>query len=123
VTQPCAAAAFADVWQLTPMPVAELTERQTFLRHACDLIGRQDQPETRMSFRVEFSAITGNAVQVGAKRPIGRGTAAEVAADLLHYREVAGVNAFQINFHGNRNRGQLLQSMQHFMSEVTPLVA
>jgi probable F420-dependent oxidoreductase len=116
------AAAFAEVWQPTPMPVAELTERQTFLRQACDRIGRQNPPETRMSFRVEFSAITGNAVQAGAKRPVGRGTAAEVGADLLHYREVAGVNAFQINFHGNRDLGQLLQSMEHFMSEVTPLV-
>jgi probable F420-dependent oxidoreductase len=116
------AAAFAEVWQPTPMPVAELMERQTFLRQACDRIGRQNAPETRMSFRVEFSAITGNAVQAGAKRPIGRGTAAEVAGDLLHYREVAGVNAFQINFHGNRDLAQLLQSMEHFMSEVTPLV-
>jgi hypothetical protein len=35
---------------------------------------------------------------------------------------VASVNAFQINFHGNRDLGQLLQSMEHFMSEVTPLV-
>jgi probable F420-dependent oxidoreductase len=116
------AAAFAEVWQPTPMPVTELTERQTFLWQTCDRIGRQNPPETRMSFRVEFSAITGNAVQAGAKRPIGRGTAAEVAADLLHYREVASVNAFQINFHGNRDLGQLLQSMEHFMSEVTPLV-
>ena len=104
------------------MPVAELTERQTFLRQACDRIGRQNPPETRMRFRVEFSAITGNALQTGAKRPVRRGTAAEVAADLSHYREVAGVNAFQINFRGNRDLGQLLQSMEHFMSEVTPLV-
>ena len=116
------AATFAEVWQPTPTPLDVLVERQTFLRQACDRIGRLKPPETRMSFRVEFSAITGNAVQVGAKRPIGRGTAAEVAADLLHYREVAGVNAFQINFHGNRDLGQLLQSMEHFMSVVAPLV-
>jgi probable F420-dependent oxidoreductase len=55
------AAAFAEVWQPTPMPVTELTERQTFLWQTCDRIGRQNPPETRMSFRVEFSAITGNA--------------------------------------------------------------
>jgi probable F420-dependent oxidoreductase len=116
------AASFGEVWQPTPMPVAELVERQTFLRQACGRIGRQNPPETRMSFRVEFSAITGNAVQTGVKRPIGRGTAAEVAADLLQYREVAGVDAFQINFHGNHDLGQLLQSMEHFMGDVVPLV-
>jgi probable F420-dependent oxidoreductase len=116
------AALFGEVWQPTPMPVAELVERQTFLRQACGRIGRQNPPETRMSFRVEFSAITGNAVQTGVKRPIGRGTAAEVAADLLQYREVAGVDAFQINFHGNHDLGQLLQSMEHFMGDVVPLV-
>ena len=116
------AAAFAEVWQPTPTPLAELTERQAFLRQACDRIGRQTPPETRMSFRVEFSAITGNAVPAGAERPVGRGTAAEVAADLSRYREAAGVNAFQINFHGNRDLGQLLQSMECFMRDVTPLV-
>lgn len=116
------AATFAEVWQPTPTPLAELIERQAFLRQACDRIGRHEPPETRMSFRVEFSEITGNAVPAGAERPIGRGTAAEVAADLLRYQEAAGVNAFQINFHGNRDLGQLLASMDHFMSEVKPLM-
>jgi probable F420-dependent oxidoreductase len=67
------AAAFAEVWQPTPMPVAELIERQAFLLQACDRIGRQQPPETRMSFRVEAE----------------RGTAAEVTADLLRYRWIA----------------------------------
>jgi hypothetical protein len=35
---------------------------------------------------------------------------------------VAGVHAFQINFHGNRDLGQLLHSMEHFMREVAPAV-
>ena len=39
------------------------------------------------------------------------------------YREAAGVNAFQINFHGIRDLGQLLDSMDCFMREVKPLVA
>lgn len=117
------AAAFGAVWQPTPTPVADLVERQASLRKACDLIGRQRPPETRMSFRVEFSPITGNAARSGAERPIGHGTPAEVAADLLRYREAAGVNAFQINFHGIRDLGQLLDSMDCFMREVKPLVA
>jgi hypothetical protein len=75
-----------------------------------------------MSFRVEFSPITGNTPPSGAERPIGHGTPAEVAADLLRYREAAGVNAFQINFHGNHDLGQLLDSMDCFMREVKPLV-
>jgi hypothetical protein len=41
-----------------------------------------------------------------------------VASDLPRYREAAGLEAFQINFHGNRNLGQLLQSMEWFMREV-----
>jgi hypothetical protein len=32
------------------------------------------------------------------------------------------VNAFQINFHGNHDLGQLLDSMDCFMREVKPLV-
>ena len=116
------AAVFAEVWQPTPTPVAGLVERQASLRQACERIGRQHSPEIRMSFRVELGSITGNKPPSGAERQIGHGTPAEVAADLLRYREVAGVNAFQINFHGNRDLGQLLDSMDCFMREVKPLV-
>jgi hypothetical protein len=56
-----------------------------------------------MSFRVELSTITGNAPSAGGKRPIGHGSPAEVADDLSSYRETAGLDAFQINFHGNGN--------------------
>ena len=53
------AATFAAVWQPTPMPVADLVDRQAALRKACDRIGRQHPPETRMSFRVEFGPAPG----------------------------------------------------------------
>jgi hypothetical protein len=76
-----------------------------------------------MSFRVEFSTITGNAPSSGAERPVGHGTPAEVAGDLLSYRGKAGLDAFQINFHGNRNIDQLLQSMECFMQDVAPIVS
>ena len=115
------AATFAAVWQPTPMPVADLVDRQAALRKACDRIGRQDPPETRMSFRVEFGSSAGNAPS-GTERPIGHGTPAEVAADLLRYREAAGLSAFQINFHGCRNLDHLLDSVDRFMQEVKPLV-
>jgi hypothetical protein len=41
----------------------------------------------------------------------------------LSYREKAGLDAFQINFHGNRNLDQLLQSMECFMQEVAPIIS
>jgi probable F420-dependent oxidoreductase len=116
------AARFAAVWQPTPMPVADLVERQAALRKACDQIGRRQPPETRMSFRVEFGPVTGNTPPSGAARPIGHGTPAEIAADLQRYREIAGLSAFQINFHGCRDLDHLLASMDRFMREVKPLV-
>jgi hypothetical protein len=109
------------VWQPTPTPISDLVERQAALRKACDLIGRQRPPQTRRSFRVELSPITGNAPASGAARPTGHGKPAEAAADLLRYREAAGVNDFQIDFHGNHDLGQLLDSMDCFMREVKPL--
>jgi len=116
------AARFAAVWQPTPLPIAQLVERQAALRKACEDIGRAPIP-TRMSFRVEFSTITGTAPPAGKERPTGHGTPEEVAGDLLRYREAAGLEAFQINFHGNRNLDQLLQSMECFMREVKPKMA
>ncbi|HTW54307.1 MAG TPA: TIGR03619 family F420-dependent LLM class oxidoreductase [Stellaceae bacterium] len=116
------AARFAAVWQPTPTPLGDLVDRQTVLRRACEAAGRPPIP-TRMSFRVEFSTITGHAPPAGQERPVGHGTPAEVAGDLLRYRERAGLAAFQVNFHGNDNLGQLLQSMECFMREVAPQLA
>jgi probable F420-dependent oxidoreductase len=116
------AARFAAVWQPTPLPVAELVDRQAALRRACERIGRPDPPETRMSFRVDFTPITGNVPAASAVRAIGQGTPAEVASDLLRYRDKAGLNAFQINFQGLHNLDQLLDSMDCFMRDVKPLV-
>jgi probable F420-dependent oxidoreductase len=116
------AAEFAAVWQPTPTPLPDLIERREALRRASEKIGRPQPPETRMSFRVELSPITGNTPPSGDQRPVGHGTPAEVAADLIRYRERAGVNAFQINFHGNRGLSQLLDSMDCFMREVKPVL-
>ncbi|WP_089722065.1 TIGR03619 family F420-dependent LLM class oxidoreductase [Candidatus Entotheonella palauensis] len=66
------AAEYAQVWQPTPTPLADLVERKIYLREACGKIGREDIPVTRMSFRVNFSAITGNTTPAGAERPTGR---------------------------------------------------
>ena len=116
------AATFAAVWQPTPLPAADLVASQVGLRDACDAIGRATPPETRMSFRVELSPITGKTPPSGSDRRTGQGTPAEIAGDLLRYREAAGVDAFQINFHGNQNLGQLLDSMECFMRDVKPQV-
>ena len=119
------AAAFAQVWQPTQMPLADLRERQAYLRAACAKIGRQDVPTTRMSVRVNFSAITGSAaanLAAAAERPMGQGTPAQVAEDLWRLRHEAGLEAFQINFNGCQNLAQLRTSMALFMQEVKPLV-
>jgi probable F420-dependent oxidoreductase len=119
------AAAFAQVWQPTPLGLEELRERQAFLREACAEIGRPDVPTTRMSLRVNFPAITGNAARPttsAAERPIGQGTPAQVAEDMRRFRREAGLEAFQMNFNGCQNLEQLLASMALFMQEVKPLV-
>ena len=114
------AARYASVWQPTPLPLGQLVERRAALAKACEAAGRAPIP-TRMSFRVEFSTITGNQ-PAADKRPAGHGTPAEIAADILRYRD-AGLDAFQINFHGNRHLDDLLAAMECFMSEVRPQVA
>jgi alkanesulfonate monooxygenase SsuD/methylene tetrahydromethanopterin reductase-like flavin-dependent oxidoreductase (luciferase family) len=116
------AACFAAVLQPTPMPIAQLIAAQAALREACLAVGRPPVP-TRMSFRVEFSTITGNAPPSGKERATGHGTPAQVAEDLRRYRTEAGLDSFQINFHGNRDLSQLLKSMECFMAEVAPVVS
>jgi probable F420-dependent oxidoreductase len=115
------AARFAGVWQPTPMALPDLLKGLDGLRAACAAIGRAELPETRMSFRVNFSAITG-AQTPPYGRPAGQGTPGEVAEDIRLFQEKAGVQAFQINFNGCENLGQMLKSMELFMTEVKPLV-
>ncbi len=100
------AARFAAVWQPTPMPAADLAERVAALKAASDGIGRPKPPETRMSFRVE----------------LGKTSSAEIVAQISRYREAAGLEAFHINFHGNRDLAQLLNSMERFAREIKPQV-
>ena len=101
------AARFAAVWQPTPMPAADLVERVAALKAASDRIGRRKPPETRMSFRVEL--------RQDHLLP-------KLSAEISRYREAAGLDAFQINFHGNRDLDQLLDSMERFASEIKPQV-
>jgi len=94
------------------------------LREACAKLGRQDIPATRMSFRVNFSHITGSTHDATAagERPMGQGTPVQVAEDMRRFRHEAGLEAFQINFNGCKSLQQLLASMALFMQEVKPLV-
>lgn len=100
------AARVAATWQPTPLPLEELVERKTALSGACERAGRGDPPDVRMSFRVDFS----------------KTNSAQVVAELSRYRETAGLDAFQVNFHGNRDLAQLLDSMERFMAEVKPQI-
>ena len=69
------------------MALEELVARKAALSEASAAIGREAPPDTRMSYRVDFS----------------RATPAQVVSDLSRYREAPGLEAFQINFHGNRD--------------------
>ena len=82
------AARFAQVWQPTPTALPELISNQAYLRDVCAEIGRNDVPRTRMSFRVNFSHITGSSSS-GGDRPTGQGTPEQVASDLKRYRQEA----------------------------------
>ena len=115
------AARFADVWQPTPTPLTDLISNQAYLRDVCAEAGREDVPRTRMSFRVNFSSITGSS-SAGGDRPTGQGSAEQVASDMKRYRQEAGLEEFQINFNGCGNLQQLLDSMDALVQEVIPRV-
>ena len=115
------AARFATVWQPTPTPLADLLDNQAHLRQYCAEIGRAEPPRTRMSFRVNFSHITGSAHRSG-QRPTGQGSVAQVASDLKRYRQEAGLDEFQFNFNGSGSLQNLLDSMDLLVQEVLPQV-
>ena len=115
------AARFAQVWQPTPTALPELISNQAYLREVCAEIGRNDMPRTRMSFRVNFSHITGSSGS-GGERPTGQGTPEQVASDLKRYRQEAGLEEFQINFNGCGSLQQLLDSMDVLVQDVIPKV-
>src|SRR5258708_38743488 len=75
------AARFAAVWQPTPLPIAQLVERQAALRKACAVAGREPPP-TRMSFRVEIRTITGKAPPAGNPQPAGTRTPPQGCPDI-----------------------------------------
>ena len=115
------AARFAQVWQPTPTALGDLISNQAYLRDACAEIERGDVPRTRMSFRVNFSHITGSSGS-GGDRPTGQGSPEQVASDLTRYRQEAGLEEFQINFNGCRSLQELLNSMDVLVQEVIPRV-
>ena len=115
------AARFAQVWQPTPTALPELISNQAYLRDVCAEIGRNDVPRTRMSFRVNFSHITGSSSS-GGDRPTGQGTPEQVASDLKRYRQEAGLEEFQMNFNGCGSLQQLLDSMDVLVQDVLPKV-
>ena len=115
------AARFAQVWQPTPTALGDLISNQAYLRDACAEIERGGVPRTRMSFRVNFSHITGSSGS-GVDRPTGQGSPEQVASDLKRYRQEAGLEEFQINFNGCRSLQELLDSMDVLVQEVIPRV-
>ena len=114
------AARFAEVWQPTPTPLSDLIGNQAYLSQVSGEIGKK-VPRTRMSFRVNFSNITGVSTD-SSDRPTGQGTPEQVASDMKRYRQEAGLDEFQINFNGCGSLQQLLDSMDVLVQEVIPKV-
>ena len=115
------AARFGQVWQPTTTALPALIENQAYLRDVCAEIERKDVPRTRMSFRVNFSSITGSSSGNG-DRPTGQGSPEQVASDMKRFRQEAGLEEFQINFNGCGSLHQLLDSMDLLVQEVIPKV-
>ncbi len=114
------AARYAEVWQPTPTPLADLISNQGYLRQVCTEM-EKEVPRTRMSFRVNLSNITGSSSD-SSDRPTGQGTPEQVASDMKRYRQEAGLDEFQINFSGCGSLQQLLDSMDTLAQEVIPKV-
>ena len=113
------AARFAEVWQPTPTALEDLVTNLAYLKKLSSDIGK-NPPRTRMSFRVNFSNITGSSSN--GDRPTGQGTPEQVASDMKRYRQEAGLEEFQINFNGCHSLQQLLDSMDMLVEEVIPKV-
>ena len=117
------AARFAEVWQPTPTALPDLISNQKYLADVSAQLYKEP-PRTRMSFRVNFSNITGSSHgnSRGGARPTGHGTPQQVLSDMKRYRQQAGLEEFQINFNGCGNLQQLLDSMDALVEEVIPRV-
>ena len=113
------AARFAEVWQPTPTALDTLKTNQAYLKRCSDEFGIT-VPRTRMSFRTNFSNITGSSN--GEDRPTGQGTPDQVVSDMRRYRQEAGLEEFQINFNGCGSLQELLDSMNCLVQEVIPRV-
>lgn len=117
------AARVAEVWQPVPMALDAFRDAKAYLQQACKAIGREEMPRSRMSFRVNFTHITGKSARGSdGERLRGHGKPEEIAADLRVFVEQAGLEEFQINFNGCGALSELDRSMGVFMDEVRPLV-
>ncbi|MFP6748320.1 MAG: LLM class F420-dependent oxidoreductase [Alphaproteobacteria bacterium] len=115
------AAEVATVWQPVPTKLEDLIAHQANLQAACDKIGRAVPPQIRMSFRINFTHITGKDPHgPDGTRLTGHGGAEDVAEDIAKFRDAAGLDQFQLNFNGCGGLEQLEESMTLFMEEVRP---
>ncbi len=114
------AARYADVWQPTPTALPDFISNRACLHDFSAEMGKPP-PRSRMSFRVNFSNITGSSGS-GSGRPAGQGTPEQVTSDMKRYRQEAGLEEFQVNFNGCRSLQELLDSMDTLVEEVIPKV-
>ena len=117
------AAEFAAVWQPVPTPLPDLIANKAKLLAACEKAGRAEPPKVRMSFRVNFSEITGkDPMSSDGNRLTGHGTVEDIASDIKQFRDKTSLDQFQLNFNGCGSLEELERSMTIFMEQVRPTV-
>lgn len=115
------AAEFATIWQPVPTALDDLITRKAYLLAACEKIGRAEPPRIRMSFRINFTEITGKDPHgADGTRLTGHGSAGDIAGDIALYRDSAQLDQFQLNFNGCASLSQLEDSMTLFTEQVRP---
>ncbi len=115
------AAKYAQVWQPVPTPLLKMQEARDYLDRQCEAGGRPERPHIRMSFRVNFTGITGaEGTDDEGNRLRGHGSAEQIVEDMNRYVAEADVGSFQINFNGTPSLGQLYEQMDKFVADVKP---
>ena len=98
-----------------------MQEARDYLDRQCEAGGRPERPHIRMSFRVNFTGITGaEGTDDEGNRLRGHGSAEQIVEDMNRYVAEADVGSFQINFNGTPSLGQLYEQMDKFVADVKP---
>ena len=108
---------FGQAWHPTRMPLPLLVERMDRLAEFSREAGRDGVPETTLHLPVAFD----DSRPVGAERPTGQGSPAQVAEDLAVYSSM-GIGTVVCNFRGG-STDEIRRAMESFARHVLPGLA